>query len=170
MPRFTTLLATAAAMLAATVVPPPRSNEWRASASLNARRSECRISDRLGDEPQLHADPDGRRVEPYVAQIKRFGFDVGYTDRLGDGVGRVWSTPRIPPGGIAGDYGGARCKRLGRCRAASNQMIGGPGGSMSLDSAGSERTAGRQSRLRFRRHGNSSRPLTERQTSCGCAS
>jgi len=75
---------------------------------------------------------NGRRVEPYVAQIRRFGFDVGYTDRWALAWEVFAPTPRIPPGGLSGSYGGAGASASVGVGAASNQLIGGPGGSLSL--------------------------------------
>jgi hypothetical protein len=75
---------------------------------------------------------NGRRVEPYVAQIRRFGFDVGYTDRWVM-AWEVWGpAPRVAPGGIAGSYAGAGASASVGPGAASNQMVGGAGGSLTL--------------------------------------
>jgi hypothetical protein len=41
-------------------------------------------------------------------------------------------TPRVAPGGISGDYGGAGASAAVGIGAASNQLVGGPGGSLSL--------------------------------------
>jgi hypothetical protein len=75
---------------------------------------------------------NGRRIEPYVAQIRRYGFDVGYTDRWVLAWEVYAPTPRVPPGGLAGNYGGAGASASVGVGAASNQLIGGPGGSLSL--------------------------------------
>ena len=75
---------------------------------------------------------NGRRVEPYVAQINRFGFDVGYTERWSLAWEVYGPAPRLPPGGLSGHYGGAGASASAGVGAASNQMIGGPGGALSL--------------------------------------
>jgi hypothetical protein len=127
MPRFTMIFAAAAAMLAASAV------------SATAQQPMARVGGPsagylIGSVTNLNCmlTRNGRRVEPYVAQIKRFGFDVGYTDRWVMAWEVYGPSPRVPPGGVAGDYGGAGASASVGVGASSNQLIGGPGGSLSL--------------------------------------
>ena len=75
---------------------------------------------------------NGRRIEPYSAQIRRVGFDVGYTDRWVLAWEVYGPSPRIAPGGLAGSYGGAGASASVGHGAAQNQLIGGAGTAFSL--------------------------------------
>jgi hypothetical protein len=134
MPRFATLLGAAVATLAATVVTAAAQQPMMARVGILECTGGPSAGYLLGSVTNLNCmlTRNGRRVEPYVAQIKRFGFDVGYTDRWVMAWEVFGPTPRVPPGGIAGDYGGAGASAAVGVGASSNQMIGGPGGTLSL--------------------------------------
>ena len=139
MPRFSALLGSAATMLVATLVSASAQQVPMPHMAGMARVGvlECTGGPStgwiVGSVTNLNCalNRGGRRGEPYVAQIRRFGFDVGYTDRWVM-AWEVWSPARVPPGGISGSYAGAGASASVGPGAASNQMIGGPGGSLTL--------------------------------------
>jgi hypothetical protein len=158
MRRFAALLGVTAAILAATVVaaaaqqPPPYGRapyvpppayppvSYTAPPAGMARVGvlECTGGPStgyiLGSQTNLNCmlTRNGRRVEPYVAQINRVGFDIGYTERWSLAWEVFGPAPRLPPGGLAGNYGGAGASASVGVGAASNQLVGGPGGALSL--------------------------------------
>jgi hypothetical protein len=158
MPRFAALVSATAAVLAATIVsavaqqpqpygrapyygPPPAPTVSYAPPPPGMAPIgvlECSGGPSagylLGSQTNLNCmlTRNGRRIEPYVAQINRIGFDVGYTERWSLAWQVFGPTPRLPPGGLAGNYGGAGASASVGVGAASNQMIGGPGGALSL--------------------------------------
>jgi len=138
--RFPAVFGSAAAMLAATIVSASAQQAPMPHMAGMARVGvlECTGGPStgwvVGSVTNLNCMlvRNGRRVEPYVAQIRRFGFDVGYTDRWVM-AWEVWApAPRLAPGGVAGSYAGAGASASVGPGAASNQMIGGPGGSLTL--------------------------------------
>jgi hypothetical protein len=145
MPRFSALLGSVAAILAATVVsasaqqaPPPHMAGMAMAGMARVGVLECTGGPTtgwiVGSVTNLNCmlTRNGRRVEPYVAQIRRFGFDVGYTDRWVM-AWEVWGpSPRVAPGGISGSYGGAGASASVGVGAAANQLVGGPGASLAL--------------------------------------
>jgi hypothetical protein len=134
MPRFATLFSAAAVMLAASAVTAAAQQPMMARVGVLECTGGPSAGYLIGSVTNLNCmlTRNGRRVEPYVAQIKRYGFDVGYTDRWVMAWDVYGPTPRVPPGGIAGDYGGAGASASVGTGASSNQLIGGPGGSLSL--------------------------------------
>lgn len=88
----------------------------------------------LGSQTNLNCmlTRNGRRVEPYAAQINRVGFDVGYTERWSLAWEVFGPSPRLPPGGLAGHYGGAGASASVGVGSAANQLIGGPGAALAL--------------------------------------
>lgn len=84
---------------------------------------------------------NGRRAEPYVAQIRRYGFDIGVTERWAMAWEVFGPSPRLAPGGLSGTYGGAGASASVGTGAAANQLVGGPNGAVSLiplDAAGQQ--------------------------------
>ncbi|MEZ5763793.1 MAG: DUF992 domain-containing protein [Xanthobacteraceae bacterium] len=84
---------------------------------------------------------NGRRAEPYVAQICRYGFDIGVTERWAMAWEVFGPSPRLAPGGLSGTYGGAGASASVGTGAAANQLVGGPNGAVSLiplDAAGQQ--------------------------------
>ena len=149
MPRFSALLGSVAAMLTATVVTasaqqlPQRVPQPHMAGMVPVGVLECTGGPStgwmIGSVTNLNCmlTRNGRRVEPYVAQIRRFGFDVGYTERWVM-AWEVWGpAPRVAPGGISGSYAGAGASASVGVGAASNQLVGGPGALADAAAAGS---------------------------------
>jgi hypothetical protein len=159
MRRFTALSAAAAAVLVATAVaaiaqqpppygrapyvPPPSSYppvSYTPPPASMARVGilECTGGPSagyiLGSQTVLNCmlTRNGRRVEPYAAQISRVDLDLGYTERWSLAWEVYGPSPRLPPGGLAGNYGGAGASASVGAGSAANQLIGGPGGSLAL--------------------------------------
>ncbi|MDQ8729079.1 DUF992 domain-containing protein [Bradyrhizobium sp. LHD-71] len=133
MHRFRMGFGAAAAMLAVTIVPATAQQPTALIGVLECTggRSAGYL---VGSVTELNCmlTRNGRRVEPYVAQVRRIGFDVGFTDRWMMAWEVYGPTPRVPPGGTSGGYGGAGASATVGVGAALNQLIGGPGGSLSL--------------------------------------
>ena len=49
---------------------------------------------------------EGRRPEPYLAHVSRFGVDLGITENTGLAWAVHAPTRRVGPGDLAGSYGG----------------------------------------------------------------
>jgi hypothetical protein len=62
----------------------------------------------VGSETQLHCvfRAEGRRPEPYIANVQRIGLDLGITEQTGLAWAVFAPTYRVGPGDLAGVYGG----------------------------------------------------------------
>lgn len=137
MRRATTLIATTAAALVATVVaaaaqqPIPPGGVRIGVLECTGGPSPGLI---IGSVTELNCmlTRNGRRAEPYAARINRLGFDVGVTERWVMAWDVYGPSRRLPPGGLAGQYGGAGASASIGQGAASNRLAGGPGGAISL--------------------------------------
>lgn len=69
---------------------------------------------------------EGRRPEPYIAIVRRFGLDLGITDR----TRLTWAvnapTGRIGRGDLAGNYGGVGANASVGVGGGGNFLVGGP--------------------------------------------
>lgn len=147
MRRFTTRSIAAAAIVVATAVSapaqqprpyppphPPPSHGGMARVGILECTGGPSAGYILGSVTNLNCmlTRNGRRVEPYVAQIRRVGFDVGYTERWAMAWEVYAPAPRLAPGGLSGEYGGAGASASVGAGSAANQLIGGPGGALLL--------------------------------------
>lgn len=138
MRRFSTLFATTAATLIATAL--TASAQPAAPIAPGARIGvlECTGGPSpgliIGSVTELNCmlTRNGRRAEPYAARINRFGVDLGVTERWVLAWDVYGPSRRLPPGGLAGQYGGAGASASLGPGAASNQLVGGPGDAISL--------------------------------------
>ena len=68
----------------------------------------------------------GRRPEPYIATVRRFGLDLGVTDQ----TRLTWAvnapTGRIGRGDLAGNYGGVGANASVGVGGGGNFLVGGP--------------------------------------------
>jgi hypothetical protein len=75
---------------------------------------------------------EGRRPEPYIATVRRFGVDLGVTDQ----TKLTWAvsapTTRIGPGELAGNYGGVGANASVGVGFGGNFLVGGPANSFAL--------------------------------------
>lgn len=77
-------------------------------------------------------DRRGHRRQYYTARVNRFGVDLGVTDRWALAWNVLAPSPRLMRGGIGGSYAGAGASASIGVGASSNQLVGGPGGNVSL--------------------------------------
>ena len=75
---------------------------------------------------------EGRRPEPYIAIVRRFGLDLGITDR----TRLTWAvnapTSRVGYGDLAGNYGGVGANASVGVGFGGNFLVGGPENSYAL--------------------------------------
>jgi Protein of unknown function (DUF992) len=69
---------------------------------------------------------EGRRPEPYIATVRRFGLDLGITDQ----TRLTWAvnapTGRVARGDLAGNYGGVGANASVGVGGGGNFLVGGP--------------------------------------------
>ncbi len=69
---------------------------------------------------------EGRRPEPYIATVRRFGLDLGITDQ----TRLTWAvnapTGRVGRGNLAGNYGGVGANASVGVGGGGNFLVGGP--------------------------------------------
>ncbi|WP_398465712.1 DUF992 domain-containing protein [Tardiphaga sp.] len=68
----------------------------------------------------------GGRAEGYVANIRRFGIDLGFTDNTTVQWAIYAPTTRVPRGGLAGEYGGVGTNASVGVGFGGNFLVGGP--------------------------------------------
>jgi hypothetical protein len=75
---------------------------------------------------------EGRRPEPYIATVHRFGLDLGVTDQ----TRLTWAvnapTGRVGRGDLAGNYGGVGANASVGIGGGGNFLVGGPANSYAL--------------------------------------
>jgi hypothetical protein len=75
---------------------------------------------------------EGRRPEPYIATVHRFGLDLGITDQ----TRLTWAvnapTGRVGRGHLAGNYGGVGANASVGVGGGGNFLVGGPQNSYAL--------------------------------------
>jgi hypothetical protein len=75
---------------------------------------------------------EGRRPEPYIATVHRFGLDLGVTDQ----TRLTWAvnapTGRVGRGDLAGNYGGVGANASVGIGGGGNFLVGGPENSYAL--------------------------------------
>lgn len=74
----------------------------------------------------------GGRAESYVANIRRFGLDLGFTDNTTVQWAAFAPTTRVPRGALAGSYGGVGTNASVGVGFGGNFLVGGPANSYSL--------------------------------------
>jgi len=75
---------------------------------------------------------EGRRPEPYVATVHRFGLDLGITDQTRLSWAVNAPTRRVGPGNLAGNYGGVGANASVGVGGGGNFLVGGPQNSYAL--------------------------------------
>ncbi len=74
----------------------------------------------------------GGRAEGYVANIRRFGLDLGFTENTTVQWAAFAPTTRVPRGALAGSYGGVGTNASVGLGFGGNFLVGGPGNTYSL--------------------------------------
>ena len=69
---------------------------------------------------------EGRRPEPYIATVRRFGLDLGVTDQTRLSWAVNAPTGRVGRGDLAGNYGGVGANASVGIGGGGNFLVGGP--------------------------------------------
>src|SRR5882724_13283238 len=75
---------------------------------------------------------EGRRPEPYLATVRRFGLDLGVTDQTRFSWAVNTPTRNIRRGDLSGSYGGVGANASVGVGGGSNFLVGGPANSFAL--------------------------------------
>jgi hypothetical protein len=75
---------------------------------------------------------DGRRPEPYIATVRRFGVDVGFTEQTRFSWAVNAPVGRVGRGELAGNYGGVGANASVGVGFGGNFLVGGPDRSYAL--------------------------------------
>ena len=75
---------------------------------------------------------EGRRPEPYIATVHRFGLDLGVTDQTRLSWAVNAPTGRVGRGDLAGNYGGVGANASVGVGGGGNFLVGGPQNSYAL--------------------------------------
>ncbi|HEV3500869.1 MAG TPA: DUF992 domain-containing protein [Bradyrhizobium sp.] len=75
---------------------------------------------------------EGRRPEPYVATVRRYGVDLGITDQTRLAWAVNAPTGRVGYGDLAGNYGGVGANASVGVGFGGNFLVGGPANSYAL--------------------------------------
>lgn len=88
----------------------------------------------LGSNAQLNCvfQSAGGRAEGYIANIRRFGLDLGFTENTTVQWAAFAPTTRVPRGALAGNYGGVGTNASVGVGFGGNFLVGGQANSYSL--------------------------------------
>src|SRR6266404_10591 len=75
---------------------------------------------------------EGRRPEPYIAVVRRYGVDLGFTEQTRFSWAVNAPTDRVGRGDLAGNYGGVGANASVGVGGGGNFLVGGPANSYAL--------------------------------------
>jgi hypothetical protein len=75
---------------------------------------------------------EGRRPEPYIATVRRYGLDIGFTEQTKFSWAVNAPTSRVGRGDLAGNYGGVGANASVGVGGGGNFLVGGPQNSYAL--------------------------------------
>jgi len=75
---------------------------------------------------------EGRRPEPYIATVRRFGVDLGFTEQTRFSWAVNAPTSRVGRGELTGNYGGVGANASVGIGGGGNFLVGGPANSYAL--------------------------------------
>jgi Protein of unknown function (DUF992) len=75
---------------------------------------------------------EGRRPEPYIATVRRYGVDLGFTDQTRFSWAVNAPVGRVGRGDLAGNYGGVGANASVGVGFGGNFLVGGPANSFAL--------------------------------------
>src|SRR5882724_4144409 len=75
---------------------------------------------------------EGRRPEPYLATVRRFGVDLGFTEQTRFSWAVNAPTHSVARGDLAGNYGGVGANASVGVGGGGNFLVGGPANSYAL--------------------------------------
>ena len=108
-----------------------------AMAAVEVGQLDCRGSSQqfvLGSITNLQCvfrPSSGARPQAYVAQIKRFGLDIGYNQSTAI-VWSVFAPSNVPPGSLSGTYVGASANATVGVGVGANALWGGSNNTIAL--------------------------------------
>ena len=108
-----------------------------AMAAVEVGQLDCRGSSQqfvLGSVTNLQCmfrPSSGARPQAYVAQIKRFGLDIGYNQSTAI-VWSVFAPSNVPPGSLSGTYVGASANATVGVGVGANALWGGSNNTIAL--------------------------------------
>jgi Protein of unknown function (DUF992) len=123
----TAIAALAASMASANAMPPVRAGILQCQGGQN-------VGFVVGSATSLECvfQSEGRRPEPYLATVHRFGLDLGVTEQ----TRLTWAvnapTGRVGRGDLAGNYGGIGANASVGVGGGGNFLVGGPQNSYAL--------------------------------------
>ena len=85
---------------------------------------------------------EGRRPEPYIATVRRYGLDIGFTDQTRFSWAVNAPTTRIGRGDLAGNYGGVQGNASVGVGGGANAMVGGSNNTFALQPVSAEAQTG----------------------------
>src|SRR6202022_4318942 len=82
----------------------------------------------VGSVPSLECvfQSEGRRPEPYIATVRRYGVDLGFTDQTRFAWAVNAPSGRVARGDLAGNYGGVGANASVGVGFGGNFLVGGP--------------------------------------------
>jgi len=129
--RFSTISIAVAALIAsiasANALPPVRAGILQCQGDQN-------VGFVVGSVTSLECvfQSEGRRPEPYIATVRRYGLDIGFTDQTRFSWAVNAPTGRIGRGDLAGNYGGVGANAAVGVGGGGNFLVGGPQNSYAL--------------------------------------
>jgi hypothetical protein len=75
---------------------------------------------------------EGRRPEPYIATVRRYGLDIGFTEQTKFSWAVDAPTSQVGRGDLAGNYGGVGANASVGVGGGGNFLVGGPQNSYAL--------------------------------------
>jgi len=129
--RISTIAITIAALMApiasANALPPVRAGVLQCRGGQN-------VGFVVGSVTSLECvyQSEGRRPEPYIATVRRYGLDIGFTDQTRFSWAVNAPTGRIGRGDLAGNYGGVGANAAVGVGGGGNFLVGGPQNSYAL--------------------------------------
>src|SRR5258707_15483332 len=129
--RLTTLSIAIAALVApiasANALPPVRAGILQCQGGQN-------VGFIVGSVTSLECvfQSEGRRPEPYIATVRRYGVDLGFTDQTRFSWAVNAPTGRLGRGDLAGNYGGVGANASVGVGFGGNFLVGGPANSYAL--------------------------------------
>jgi hypothetical protein len=75
---------------------------------------------------------EGRRPEAYIATVRRYGLDIGFTEQTKFSWAVNAPTSRVGRGDLAGNYGGVGANASAGVGGGGNFLVGGPQNSYAL--------------------------------------
>ena len=129
--RFSTLCIAVVALVApiasANALPPVRAGILQCQGGQN-------VGFVVGSVTSLECvfQSEGRRPEPYVATVRRYGLDIGFTEQTKFSWAVNAPTGRVGRGDLAGNYGGVGANASVGVGGGGNFLVGGPQNSYAL--------------------------------------